>query len=156
MKRCRRSVTLLMAEDDPDDRLLVREAFSESRLVNEIHFVEDGEALMDYLYRRGKYKDVNLSPRPDLILLDLNMPKKDGREALIEIKTNPDFRKIPVVVFTTSTEKEDIIRSYESGASSFIVKPVTFDKLLEMVESFNKYWFETVALPPGRKDIVHG
>jgi CheY-like chemotaxis protein len=136
-----------MAEDDPDDRLLVKEAFKDNRLSNELYFVEDGEQLMDYLYMRGKFSDPKRAPRPGMILLDLNMPKKDGREALVEIKADPNLRKIPIVVLTTSKNEEDIVRSYDLGASSYITKPVTFESLVEVTRAMGKYWFEIVELP---------
>jgi len=141
------TVTILMADDDEDDCMLAREALTESRLANDLYIVRDGEELMDYLYRRGQYANPNISPRPDLILLDLNMPKKDGREALREIKNNPELRRIPVVVLTTSKAEEDIYRSYDLGANSFIIKPVTFAALVEVMKTIGKYWFEIVELP---------
>jgi CheY-like chemotaxis protein len=140
-------ITILIADDDPEDRMLVEDAFIESRLANDLRFVEDGEQLMDYLYRRGRYADPTLSPRPGVILLDLNMPKKDGREALKEIKSDPRLRQIPVVVLTTSRTEEDIFRSYDLGVNSFITKPVTFVAMVELVKTLGKYWFEIVELP---------
>ena len=139
-------ITLLIADDDPDDRLLAREALIESRLANELHFVEDGEDLLDFLYQRNAYSK-ETAPRPGLILLDLNMPRKDGREALDEIKRDPHLRKIPVVILTTSEAEEDILRSYDLGVNSFIVKPVTFEGLVEVMRTIGLYWFEIVALP---------
>lgn len=127
--------------------MLVKDALDESRLANPIHFVEDGEQLMDYLKRRGRYADLAEKPYPGLILLDLNMPRKDGREALEEIKADPKLRRIPIVVLTTSKAEEDIYRSYDLGVSGFIVKPVTFDSLTEIVRTLGKYWFEIVELP---------
>ena len=147
MRRRRTTVTILMADDDEDDCMLAREAFSESRLANDLHFVHDGEELMDYLYQRGKYTAATVAPRPGLILLDLNMPRKDGREALKEIKADPSLRQIPVVVLTTSKAEEDIYRSYDLGANSFITKPVTFASLVEVMRTIGKYWFEIVELP---------
>lgn len=144
-KRKRKPITILMAEDDADDRLLVQEAFRKSRLINDLFFVEDGEDLMDYLRRQGRY--AASVPRPGLILLDLNMPRKDGREALAEIKADPNLRRIPVVVLTTSKAEEDILRTYELGAAGFITKPVTFIGLVEVIKVLNKYWFEIVELP---------
>jgi len=135
---------ILMADDDADDRILTKEALEESRVLNDLRFVEDGEELMDYLKKRGKYAD---APRPGLILLDLNMPRKDGREALKEIKADPELRRIPVVVMTTSKAEEDIYRSYDLGASSFITKPVTFDRLVELMKALGRYWVEFVELP---------
>lgn len=150
MKGNRTTVTILMADDDEDDYLLAREALAESRLANYLYFVQDGEELMDYLYRRGKYEKASSAPRPGLILLDLNMPKKDGREALREIKSDPHLRQIPVVVLTTSKAEEDIYQIYDLGANSFISKPVTFSSLVDVIKTLGKYWFEIVELPGGR------
>ena len=141
-----RLITILMADDDPDDRLLTKDALEESHLLNEFETVEDGEELMEYLHQRGKYAD---KPRPGLILLDLNMPRKDGREALREIKSDPGLRRIPVVVMTTSKAEEDILRSYDLGVNSFVVKPITFDGLVDTLQTIGKYWFEIVELPSG-------
>ena len=140
-------IVILMADDDADDRLLAKDALTECRLTNDVHFVENGEELLDYLFRRGRYAQQADSPRPELILLDLNMPRKDGREALKEIKSDPDLRKIPVVVLTTSKADTDIGRIYELGANSFISKPVTFDSLVNVMKVLGKYWFEIVELP---------
>ncbi len=147
-------ITILMADDDADDRQLTKEAFAESRLVNDLRFVEDGEELLDYLYRRGKYTDPESSPRPGLILLDLNMPKKDGREALREIKADPRFRALRVVVMTTSKAEEDIARIYALSAASYITKPVTFDGLVDVIRTMGKYWLEIVELPDVPNDAV--
>lgn len=147
MKGRRHPVTILMADDDPDDCMLAKEALAESRLANDLRFVSNGEELLDYLHHRGKYAQLSSSPRPGLILLDLNMPKKDGREALKEIKADPNLRYIPIVVLTTSKAEEDIHRSYDLGANSFIVKPVTFSSLVEVMKTLRKYWFEIVELP---------
>jgi len=148
-------VTILMADDDPDDRAMTKEAFAESRLANDLRFVEDGEELLDYLNRRGKYSNPAASPWPGLILLDLNMPRKDGREALQEIKADPRFRGIRVVIMTTSKAEEDVVRSYSLSAASYITKPVTFDGLVEVVKALGKYWLEIVELPPN-SDRPHG
>jgi CheY-like chemotaxis protein len=142
-----RPLTVLVADDDSDDRLLMRDAFQETRLTSQLHFVQDGEELMDYLFRRGKYANPLDSPSPGLILLDLNMPKKDGREALKEIKGHPLLRLIPVVVLTTSRAEEDVHRSYELGVNSFITKPVNFETFIEIIRTLTKYWFEVVQLP---------
>ncbi len=150
MEKNGKRITLLMADDDPDDRMLARDALTEARLVNEMYFVEDGEELMDYLRHQGKYANLADSPRPGVILLDLNMPKKDGREALKGIKADPDLRRLPVVVLTTSRSEEDIYRTYDLGASSYITKPVTFEGLVEVMKSLKKYWFEIVDLPDNR------
>jgi CheY-like chemotaxis protein len=142
-----KSIVILMADDDADDRLLAKDALAECRLAGDLHFVENGEELVDYLQRRGKYTTLNANARPGLILLDLNMPKKDGREALREIKADPDLRKIPVVVLTTSRADTDIGRVYELGANSFISKPVSFDSLVDVMKTLYRYWFEIVELP---------
>lgn len=147
MKGRSTTVTILMADDDEDDCMLAREALGESRLANNLHIVQDGEELLDYLYRRGQYAEASNSPRPGLILLDLNMPKKDGREALREIKIDPHLRRIPIVILTTSKSEEDICRSYDLGANSFIIKPITFSSLVEVMKTIGKYWFQIVELP---------
>ena len=140
-------ITILMADDDADDRELTKEAFEESRVANDLRFVENGVELMDYLYRRGKYSDPARSPRPGLILLDLNMPKKDGRESLQEIKADPQLRQIRVIVLTTSKAEEDVYRAYDISATSYITKPVKFEALVEVVTALGKYWLEIVELP---------
>jgi CheY-like chemotaxis protein len=147
VNQSRKPITILMADDDADDRQMTKDAFAESRLANDLRFVEDGEELLDYLQRRGKYSDPDSSPRPGLILLDLNMPRKDGREALREIKADPALRKIRIVVLTTSKAEEDIYRSYDLSAASYITKPVTFAGLVEIIKTLGKYWLEIVALP---------
>ena len=149
-------ITLLLADDDPDDRLLARQALEKSRLANDLRCVEDGEELLDYLRRRGKYADPKESPRPGLVLLDLNMPRKAGREALREIKSDPKLRDIPVVVLTTSKAEEDIARSYNLGVNSYITKPVKFSALVEVMRALGKYWFEIVELPGPRHADRHG
>ena len=151
MKADHKRVTILVADDDPDDRMLTKEAFEENRLVNDLHFVEDGEELMDYLHRKGKYEDRDKYPTPGLILLDLNMPRKDGREALQEIKSHPQLRRIPVIVLTTSKAEEDILKSYDLGVNCFISKPVTFAELVEVTKALGKYWLEIVELPPNKE-----
>jgi CheY-like chemotaxis protein len=138
---------ILMADDDEDDRRAVAKAWKTSRAANPIEFVTDGEQLMDYLHRRGQFSGLAAGSRPGLILLDLNMPKKDGREALMEIKADPELRQIPVIVLTTSKAEEDIYRTYDLGANSFITKPVTFTALVELVQSIGNYWIEIVELP---------
>ncbi|UII26462.1 response regulator [Fulvivirga maritima] len=148
MSEIAKTITILMADDDPDDRMLAQEALSENRLANDLHFVEDGEQLLDFLYQRGKYAE---SPRPGLILLDLNMPRMDGREALRHIKGDADLRRIPVIVLTTSKAEEDIVRSYDLGVNSFISKPVTFDELVDVTRKIGDYWFGIVELPKNAK-----
>jgi CheY-like chemotaxis protein len=147
MNDTEKTITILMADDDEDDRFMAREALQEARLANDLHFVEDGVELMDYLFHRGKYGNSSDAPRPGLILLDLNMPRKDGREALKEIKSDPDLRQIPIVVLTTSKADEDIYRSYNLGVNSYITKPVSFEGLVEVMKALSIYWFKIVQLP---------
>jgi len=147
MNEVNSSITILMADDDEDDRLMAKEALEESKLKNELYFVHDGEELMDYLYNRGEFSDPDSSPRPGLILLDLNMPRKDGREALSEIKADPELRQIPIIVLTTSKAEEDIYRTYDLGVNSFITKPVTFEGLVDVMKTLTRYWFSIVKLP---------
>lgn len=149
-----RSITLLVADDDLDDCMLIRDALVENRLVNDLRFVHDGEELMAYLRREGPYAAPGAAPCPGLILLDLNMPRKDGREALQEIKADPQLHQIPVVVLTTSQAEEDIYRSYQLGVNSYITKPVTFESLVDMVQTLGKYWFEIVELPPSEESCA--
>ena len=146
-------ISILMADDDTDDQLLAKEALTEARLANALYFVKDGEELLDYLHNRGKYAE-QPSPRPGLILLDLNMPKMDGREALKEIKEDAELRRIPIVVLTTSTAEEDILRTYDLGVNSYITKPVTFEGLVEVMKSLSKYWFEIVELPQDEAPVA--
>jgi CheY-like chemotaxis protein len=136
-----------MAEDDADDRLLSQDALREAHLRNELRFVEDGEELIDYLTHQGRYRPPVKAPRPGLILLDLNMPRKDGREALREIKQQPELRSIPIVVLTTSKAEEDVLRSYDLGVSGYVTKPVKFADLISVMQVLGKYWFEIVELP---------
>ena len=140
--------TILMADDDVEDCFLVRDALKEAGQTHDLRFVRDGEELYDYLYRRGEYADGRDAPRPDLILLDLKMPRKDGREVLQEIKSDPRFRRIPVVALTTSTAADDVSFSYEVGVNSYVTKPATFRALVEMMGTLSKYWFEWAELPP--------
>ncbi len=144
-------VTILVADDDPDDRKLTQEAFSESKLSNDLRFVEDGVEVFDYLNRRGKFADPASSPWPSLMLLDLNMPRMDGREVLVELKKNPRYSCIRVIVMTTSKSEADINKSYLLNAASYITKPVTFDSLVNVVTTLGKYWLEIVELPD--KDV---
>ena len=149
MSRQTQPITIVMADDDADDRQMTKEAFEENHLINDLRFVSDGVELIDYLKRRGKYVDPESSPTPGLILLDLNMPKMDGREALKEIKADPALRSIRIVVLTTSKDEEDILRSYDLSATSYITKPVTFEALVDIVKTLGKYWLEIVELPSG-------
>jgi CheY-like chemotaxis protein len=145
----KRPITILLTDDDEEDLQMTQEALRESRLGNDLRITRDGEELMDYLHRRGRYADPCDAPMPGLILLDLNMPRKDGREALAEIKADPDLRRIPVIMLTTSKAEEDIFRSYDLGVNSFISKPVTFAGLVEAMRVVSEYWFEIVDLPHG-------
>jgi two-component system, response regulator len=142
-------IVILLADDDEEDRMLTSDALVESRVVNDLRFVEDGEELLEYLHQRGRYADPESAPAPGLILLDLNMPRKDGREALREIKADPQLRRIPVIVLTTSKAEEDIFRTYDLGANSFITKPVHFNSLVEVMKEIGRYWIEIVELPSG-------
>ncbi|QNF33630.1 response regulator [Adhaeribacter swui] len=147
MSARKKSIVILIADDDAEDRMLLKEALEENRLKNTMQFVENGEELMDYLHNRGKYTDKDQYTTPGLILLDLNMPKKDGREALKEIKEDAHLRCIPVVVLTTSKAEEDILNTYDLGVSSFITKPVTFNSLVDTMKKLTQYWFDIVELP---------
>ncbi|MCA0269423.1 MAG: response regulator [Bacteroidetes bacterium] len=138
-------VVILLADDDPDDRALTKRALRQSRVVNHVMEVEDGEELLDFLHQRGDFTE---APRPGLILLDLNMPRKDGREALEEIKRHPDLRSIPIVVLTTSEAEQDVLQTYNLGVNAFVTKPVTFDGLNRAVRVLSDFWFELVKLPP--------
>lgn len=141
-------ISILVADDDADDRMLIADAFEEARLRNPVDFVVDGIDLLEFLRREGKHEDRKNDPLPSLILLDLNMPRMDGRTALAEIRKDEHLRKIPIIVLTTSKSEEDILRTYDLGVNSFITKPVTFESLVEVVQVLNKYWIEIVALPP--------
>jgi len=142
----RQSITILTAEDDPDDRVMVKEAFQENGQDNHLFFVQDGLELLQYLRKQDIYTAPASAPRPDLILLDLNMPRMDGRQALAEIKADPDLRSIPVVVLTISNFQEDILRTYDLGGAGFIIKPETYEGMVEIVKVLNQYWFEVVEL----------
>lgn len=142
-----KAITILMADDDEDDRLLTREALEESKVLNNLRCVEDGVELINYLKRQGKYADIDAYPWPGLILLDLNMPRKDGRETLKELKADPELKAIPVVILTTSKQEEDMVKGYGLGAASFITKPVNFEGLVNLMKALGKYWIEFVKLP---------
>lgn len=142
------AVPILVADDDEEDRMLARDALAESRLANPLYFVEDGVELLEFLHRRGAYADPADAPRPGLILLDINMPRMSGLEALRELKGDPELRRIPVVVLTTSRADEDILSSYDLGVNSFISKPVTFEGLVSVMRLLGRYWFEIVDLVP--------
>jgi CheY-like chemotaxis protein len=147
MNTSKKTLIILMAEDDKDDRLLAQEAMLESRVLNELYFVEDGVQLLNYLHGKGDYSDRTQYPIPGLILLDLNMPKMDGREALAKMKADKNLRRIPVVILTTSKAEEDMVKGYDLGAASYITKPVTFDALVELMRVLGRYWVEFVELP---------
>jgi CheY-like chemotaxis protein len=147
MTRDRSPITILLADDDLEDRQLASDALTESAMTINVRMVQDGEELMNYLHRRGDYADPAASPRPGLILLDLVMPKKDGREVLAEIKRDLGLRTIPVIVMTTSSANEDVCRSYELGASSYVTKPVSFAALVAIMKTIGAYWFGVVELP---------
>ncbi len=141
-------IRIVVADDDADDRMMIKDAFEESKLGNPVDFVEDGVELMEYLNRQGKWTHLANQPFPGFILLDLNMPRKDGRTVLKEIKESTELHRIPIVILTTSKAEEDIIRTYNLGVNSFICKPVSFDKLVDIVKTVGHYWIEIVALPP--------
>jgi CheY-like chemotaxis protein len=143
----KRVIEILIADDDAEDIMLIKDALNESRLKNGVQSVKDGEELMHYLRNEGKYSDKDKYPTPGIILLDLNMPKKDGREALKEIKADKNLRTIPIVILTTSKAEEDILKTYNLGVSSFITKPVKFSTMVDVMKTLNKYWFEIVELP---------
>jgi CheY-like chemotaxis protein len=147
MNRLTYPVRIVVADDDMDDRMMIKEAFEESKLGNAVDFVEDGMELLEYLRCQGKYAELAGKPYPGFILLDLNMPRKDGRTVLKEIKSDPVLQRIPVIVLTTSEADEDIIKTYDLGVNSFICKPVSFDKLVDIVKTIGHYWIEIVALP---------
>jgi two-component system response regulator len=140
-----RQIEILLVEDSPADVLLTKEAFAHNKLVNTIHVAEDGIQAMEFLYKRGEYASVR---HPDLILLDLNLPRKNGREVLAEIKADPELRKIPIVVLTTSSAEEDILKAYNLNANCYVVKPVGFDNFMRAMQSIRHFWFSVVTLPP--------
>jgi CheY-like chemotaxis protein len=148
-RKAQNAITIMIADDDADDRMLIEDAFRESRLGNKLAFAEDGEDLLDYLRGKGRHAGRDAKDLPGLILLDLNMPRMDGRTALAQLKADPVLRRIPVIVLTTSKAEEDILRTYDLGVSSFIAKPVTFDRLVDVVRTLNHYWIEIVELPTG-------
>ena len=146
-----RFIEILLVEDSPTDVLLTREALTEAKMLNTLHVVEDGVQAMDYLYRRGKY--VNAS-HPDLIILDLNLPIKNGREVLAEIKADEKLKKIPVVVLTTSSAEEDIVKAYNLHANCYVVKPMDFDSFTQIVKDIGHFWFSVVTIPPEDPDAT--
>lgn len=144
-KPLHKPIEILLVEDSPTDILMTREAFKEARLVNTLNVVEDGVQALEFLRREGSYAS---APRPDLILLDLNLPRKNGREVLAEIKANDSLKTIPVIILTTSSENEDILKAYDLHANCYVVKPVGFENFLKAVQSIRNFWFSVVALPP--------
>ncbi len=143
-----RLVEILLVEDSPSDAALTVEALEAGKIANTLNRVEDGVEAMDYLHRKGKYAN---AARPDLILLDLNLPRKDGREVLHELKNDPALRMIPIVVLTTSHAEQDVIQSYESHANCYITKPVSFEQFINVVKSIEQFWLTVVSLPPNNK-----
>lgn len=144
-KKTGKPIDILLVEDNPADARLAKEALKDSKICNELYHVEDGEQAMDFLYREGRYKK---SPRPDLILLDLNLPRKDGREVLAEIKQDDGLRRIPVVILTISRDEADVLRSYDLHANCYITKPINLERFLEVVKSIEDFWLTIVKLPP--------
>jgi CheY-like chemotaxis protein len=139
-----RAIDILLVEDDPGDELITREAFEHNKLKNRLHVAHDGEEGLDYLYKRGQFEG---SPRPDLILLDLNLPKYDGRQLLEKIKSDPDLARIPVVVLTTSSAEEDIVKSYKLHANAYVTKPVDLDQFMKAVRQIDEFFVQVVRLP---------
>jgi two-component system response regulator len=148
MTRTSQPIRILVADDDEDDRMMIEDAFKESMLSNPVDFVQDGVELFEYLYRKGSYQHLKTEPYPGIILLDLNMPRKDGRTVLRELRAAQDLPRIPVVILTTSKAEADIVQTYGLGVNSFITKPVTFESLMDVVRVLNRYWIEIVSLPP--------
>lgn len=151
-----RRAVILLAEDDPGDQELTRRALAEDIVRTDLRIVNDGQEALDYLLRQGAYQDPASSPHPDLILLDLNMPRVNGRQVLERLKERPELDHIPVVVLTTSNQDEDILRSYDLGCNSFIQKPVDIDQFLNVARELGRYWFELVALPPAIENVPAG
>ncbi|MCA9259631.1 MAG: response regulator [Planctomycetales bacterium] len=147
-----REAVILMAEDNPAEQRFAQRAIGVGLIRCNLQIVSDGEEALDYLYRREKFKDGDVAPRPDLILLDLNMPKLDGRQVLERIKGDESLKKIPVVILTTSKEEVDVVRSYELGCNSFLNKPVDVQEFVEVLQSLEDYWFKLVVLPPHREE----
>jgi CheY-like chemotaxis protein len=141
-------IEILLVEDSPGDVLIAREALSEAKLLNDIHVAEDGVEAMDFLHKRGKFA---AAPTPDLILLDLNLPRKSGREVLAEIKTDENLKFIPVIILTTSSAEEDILKSYNLYANCYVVKPVEFESFVQAVKSIENFWFSVVTLPSAKE-----
>ncbi len=148
MRSNRRAAMVLLVEDSPADQVATQRAFKKSRLLNDLHIVDDGEQALDFLYHRGEYAPPKNQPRPDLILLDLNLPRVDGRQVLATIKQDDELKTIPVVVLTTSAAEEDVVRSYGLGVNSFVTKPVNMQSFVDTIQTLHSYWFQIVVLPP--------
>ena len=141
-------IEILLVEDDPDDVLLTRKALDEGRMLNNLHVVRDGVEAMEFLYQRGQYSD---APRPGIVLLDLNMPRKDGREVLAEVKSDEHLKSIPIIVLTTSEAEQDILKSYNLHANAYVPKPVDPDEFVRVIRSFDTFWLSVVKLPCPRE-----
>jgi chemotaxis family two-component system response regulator Rcp1 len=139
-----RAIEILLVEDNPGDVRLIQEALREGKVCNDPHVVNDGEAALEFIFRTGKYAR---APRPDLILLDLNLPRKDGREVLATIKADADLKRIPIVILTTSKEEEDILRAYNLAANCYVTKPVEFEQFMKVIRMIEEFWLTIVALP---------
>lgn len=148
----KKPAVILLAEDDRADQELTKRALGEGKIVNDLHIVQDGEEALDYLYRRNQYTDPDKSPLPDLLLLDLNMPKIDGRQVLERINQDPAFKFMRTIVLTTSKQEQDIIQSYDLGVNSYITKPIDPDGFFKAVTTLKEYWFQIVKLPPKKRD----
>ena len=146
MHRKTTKMTILIADDDADDRMFLEQAMRKNGYEYGIQFVEDGEELMEYLRQQGRYNELN-APWPDMLILDLNMPRKNGFQALSEIKDDPILRRLPVIVMTTSSADEDVLKTYSLGVNSFVTKPFNFNRLVEMIGTLKTYWMDTVKLP---------
>jgi len=146
-------ITILLVEDNPDHAFLAKESIKKAKLNNNVIVVEDGQEALDYLYRIGKFGDTNEYPLPDLILLDIKLPKKDGIEVLTDIKSNDDLKDIPVVMLTSSTRDEDIMQSYHNGANSYLTKPVSFTEFTEKMRDLQHYWCITNTMPPKKNNV---
>ncbi len=146
-----RPAVILLVEDDPGDQEITRRSLAKAKLKNDLFIVEDGEQALDYLFRRGAYTDPAVSPRPDLVLLDLNLPKIDGRQVLEEIRKTPELKRLVVVIMTTSQQEADIVRSYELGVNSYVTKPMDFDQFSKVIQDIGHYWFQVVVLPQERE-----
>ena len=151
-----RGAVILLVDDDPGDQELTRREFQRSKIRNELRIVSDGEQAIDYLLRRGRYSAPGSAPRPDLVLLDLNLPRVDGREVLAVVRAQPELRSIPIVVMTVSTQEADIVRSYDLGAHAYVVKPVDLSQFARVIATLQEYWLEVVVVPPRHDEAASG